>query len=210
MDKSKKAVEIFNENAIVYQEKFMDLSNYSKALTFFCENLKETQKTILEFACGPGNVTKFLLNLRPDFIIDASDLSENMLQLARLNNPTAHFELLDMRSIEEVAMNYDAVVNAFGFPYLKKEETIDFIENASKKLTKNGLLFISTMEADYSKSCYVTSSSGEHTLYTYYHQSNYLIDAMLDNNIELIYTERKNIKGSFAKDLILIGRKIVH
>ena len=43
-------------------------------------------KQVLEIACGPGNITKYISRLRPDFQITAIDLSPNMIELAKANN----------------------------------------------------------------------------------------------------------------------------
>ena len=69
MDKSKIAVAIFNKLAKMYQDKFMNVDLYSESFDLFCNAIQKENATILEIACGPGNITKYLLNKRPDFNI---------------------------------------------------------------------------------------------------------------------------------------------
>jgi len=75
-----------------------------------------------------------------------------MLALAKKNNPTAEFQLLDSREILKLNKTYDAIMCGFCLPYLTKEEAIQLMEDAAKILNANGVIYISTMEDDYSKS----------------------------------------------------------
>ncbi|MBC7864483.1 MAG: class I SAM-dependent methyltransferase, partial [Bacteroidia bacterium] len=61
MDKTKIAVTIFNKNANGYQNKFMDVNLYADTFDLFCNSIKNENAEILEIACGPGNITKYLL-----------------------------------------------------------------------------------------------------------------------------------------------------
>src|SRR5438045_2838934 len=99
MDKTKIAVDLFNKLASEYQKKYMDVSLYSDSLNLFCKLIPKQNATVLELACGPGNVTKYLLDKRPDLKILGTDLGPNMIKLARQNNPTVEFKILDCRNI---------------------------------------------------------------------------------------------------------------
>lgn len=208
MNQTKIAVDIFNKLATDYQEKFMDVSLYHDSLDVFCNSIKKEKPEILELACGPGNVTKYLLNKRPDFKILASDLAPNMIELAKLNNPTAHFELMDFRAITSLTKKYDGILCGFGLPYLSKEEAIQFIMNASLKLNKNGILYISTMEDDNSKSGFKTGSTGD-KMYQNFHQADYLTTTLEENQLKTVHFERKEYFYNNEKtiDLIIIASK---
>jgi ubiquinone/menaquinone biosynthesis C-methylase UbiE len=69
MDKTKIAVKIFDSSAHVYQDKFMNVDLYRESLDLFCDTIVKENASVLELACGPGNVTKHLLQKRPDFKI---------------------------------------------------------------------------------------------------------------------------------------------
>ncbi|NQX43266.1 class I SAM-dependent methyltransferase [Pedobacter steynii] len=98
-DKTKNAVAVFNKRANEYQDKFMDTQLYHESFDLFCEHITKENADILELACGPGNIIKYLLKKRPDFNILGIDLSLNMIDLAKANNPTATFELMDCRNV---------------------------------------------------------------------------------------------------------------
>jgi ubiquinone/menaquinone biosynthesis C-methylase UbiE len=61
MDKrTKETVKIFDDAAERYQDKYMDVSSYSEHLSLFCEALSSDEASILDVACGPGNVAKYI------------------------------------------------------------------------------------------------------------------------------------------------------
>ena len=208
MDQTKIAVDIFNKLADVYQERFMDVSLYHDSCDFFCNAIAKEKAAILELACGPGNITKYLLEKRPDFKILGTDLAPNMIALAKVNNPKADFQLLDCRAITSLNKKFDGIMCGFGLPYLSKTEAIQFIKDSSKQLNENGVLYISTMEDDNSKSGYKTGSTGD-TMYQNFHQADYLSTALEENGFNIIHLDRKEYIHNQEKtiDLIIIATK---
>jgi predicted TPR repeat methyltransferase len=210
MDKTKIAVSIFDKHANAYQEKFMDVSWYGDTFDFFCKAITTENAEVLEIACGPGNITKYLLNKRPDLQITGIDLSPNMINLAEINNPEAKFQVMDCRNIGKIGKKYDAIMCGFCLPYLTKEETIKLISDASKLLGSKGMLYISTMEDDYLKSGFKKGSSGDE-MYMHYHEAGYLCEALEKNDFKILKLERKNYQeqdGTITTDLIIIAGKM--
>ena len=208
MNQTKIAVDIFNKLATGYQDKFMDVSMYHASLNTFCNSIKKEKAEILELACGPGNITKYLLEKRPDFKILGTDLAPNMIALAKINNPTAEFQLLDCRKIASLNKKSDGIMFGFGMPYLSKDEVFQFINDASNQLNKNGILYISTMEDDNSKSGFKTGSTGD-TMYQNFHQADYLTKSLEESEFKIIHLERKEYIHNEEKtiDLIIIASK---
>jgi ubiquinone/menaquinone biosynthesis C-methylase UbiE len=208
MDHNELAVGIFNSHAKEYAQQFMDVSLYHEVLDIFCNSIKKENPSILEIACGPGNVTKYLLKQRPDFQILATDLSENMLAEAAANNPGCDFIILDARKITTLNKFYDGIICSFCLPYLKKTEVEQLIKDCSQLLNANGLLYLSTMEDDYSKSGIKTSSGGE-SIFMYYYQCEYLTTVLLENGFSILHSRRisYNDRGNEVTDLILIAEK---
>jgi SAM-dependent methyltransferase len=204
-----KAAEVFDKSAKIYQDKFMDVSSYADGLNFFCDNIKTNNAAILDIACGPGNITRYLLDRKPDYQILGLDLSPNMLDLARINNPTAKFELMDCREIDSIEQKFDGVVCGFCLPYLTADETLELVANVAGLLIPGGMFYLSTMEEDDQiKSRYQVSSSGD-KVYVNYHRGDFLTKALLDNNFELVDTKRfraPDKNGEMITDLVLTGR----
>lgn len=209
MDKTENAVNIFNKMAQVYQDKFMNVDLYADTLDLFCNSIKTTNAQVLELACGPGNISNYLLNKRPDLKLLGTDLAPNMIELAKSNNPTAQFELMDCRAIAKINKTYDAIMCGFCLPYLSKEEAIQLISDAAKLLKPKGLLYISTMEDDYSKSAYKKGSGGDE-IFMHYHQGDYLTKTMQDNDLTILKIKRQEYPtqdGTQTIDLIIIAEK---
>lgn len=208
MDQTKIAVDVFNKLANVYQDKFMDVSLYHDSFDVFCKNIVSENATVLELACGPGNITQYLLKKRPDLKILGTDLAPNMIALAKTNNPKANFDLLDIKEIKNLNTQFDAIMCGFGLPYLSKKEAIQLIADSSQMLNSRGIIYISTMEDDNSRSGFQKGSSGDE-IFMNYHQENYLTKALEDNGFTIIELQRKNYlhNQQDTTDLILIATK---
>ena len=206
-DKSRAAAEVFNKQANTYQDKFMNVDLYHDSLDLFCDHIVKGAD-ILELACGPGNVTKYLLQKRPDLNILGTDLAPDMIALAQANNPQAKFQLMDCRDIGVLTGKYDAILCSFGLPYLSKEDAIRLIVDAAKLLRPGGVLYLSTMADDYSRSGYQTSGSGD-TIFVHYHEADYLRARMEDNGFELIDMRHQDFPAGPTKttDLIIVAKK---
>ncbi|HPI11178.1 MAG TPA: class I SAM-dependent methyltransferase [Catalimonadaceae bacterium] len=210
MDRSTQAASVFNKRAELYQQKFMDVSMYEPSLDIFCQSLPNTEPSVLDVACGPGNITRYLLSVRPELHILGIDLAPDMIRLAKENNPGAAFQVLDAREIQLLPGSFDGIVSGFCFPYLSRKEVTEWIRNAASMLPEGGLLYMSTMEDEYQKSGLVRSSAGDE-LYMHFHEEQHLTQCLKDENLAiefrdlLLYT---NAKGEPVRDLILIGRKL--
>lgn len=206
-DKTAVAVAIFDKLANGYQDKFMDVSLYADSFNLFCDHLPK-KASVLELACGPGNITRYLLDRRPDLQIYGTDLSPNMIALAKTNNPEAKFGLMDSRDILQLDKQYHGIMCGFCLPYLSKEDAVQLIADAGKALFDNGILYISTMEDDYAKSGLEAGSSGD-LIYMHYHEADYLCQALKENDFSILYLERKTYMTREKKvtDLLIVAIK---
>ena len=75
MDNYKETFETWNKITTLYQNKFMDLDLYNDTYDSFCNSLSKENSSILEIGCGPGNITKYLLEQRPDLLILGIDVA---------------------------------------------------------------------------------------------------------------------------------------
>ncbi len=204
------AIRVFDSHAQRYQERFMDVAAYHAALDRF-NALMPPGAEVLELACGPGNVTQYLLRHRPDLRILGTDLAPRMLELARTNNPTAVFELLDQRALRSLQRTFHGIVCAFGLPYLDAQEAAELIRDAALCLHPGGALYLSTMEDDPSRSGFVMPSTGEgEAAWIQYHRGDDLVDALERNGFRV--AERSNVitaagDGSPANDLLIVAQR---
>lgn len=208
-NKTTQAVNLFNKYASQYQDKFMDVQMYKPTLDLFCQHLSTENAAILELACGPGNITRYLLDQKPKLNILATDLAPNMLELAKKNNPSINCLLLDSRQIHTLSQKFDGIMIGFCLPYLSKEDTIQLIKHTADRLNPNGLMYISTMEDKYKNSGWRRGSQGDE-IYMYYHQEDYLAEALTANGFSIISTTRipyPQNDGINTTDLILVAKK---
>src|SRR4030095_12586476 len=110
MDRYQETIESWNKHASLYQQMFMDLDIYNETYDFVCNNLLQNDPNILELGCGPGNITKYLLSKRPDFNITGIDVAPNMIELAKANNPTANFIVMDIRQINQLPAKFEGII----------------------------------------------------------------------------------------------------
>lgn len=206
-----KAADAFDKSAKIYQDKFMDVSLYADELGLFCDNIATDNANVLDIACGPGNITRYVQDKKPGYHILGIDLSPKMLDLAQANNPTAKFQLMDCREIDSIEQKFEGIICGFCLPYLTPEEAVQLIVNVSGLLMPGGMFYLSTMEEDdHNKSRFQISSTGDQ-VYVNYHKEDYLSKAFKENNFEIVKTSRftaPDKDGLMITDLVMIGRLI--
>lgn len=195
MEKYKETFETWNKVAKLYEDKFMNLDLYNDTYNKFCELLLKKNPSILEIGCGPGNITKYLLAKRPDFQILGTDISPNMIELAKVNCPSAKFKVIDSREIENIKNKFDAIVCGFCLPYLSELDVDKFIIDCKNLLNENGIIYLSFVEGEKDKSGYQSASSGDRT-YFYYHNLENLANQLKLNNFE----KQNLIRKSYEKN----------
>lgn len=198
----------WNKIAQLYQDKFMDLDLYDDTYAAFCE-LLPGQAKVLELGCGPGNITRYLLNKRPDLQLDATDVAPNMVALAQQNNPAAHCSVLDCRQLNAVRARYDAIVCGFCIPYLSEEDVEKLIGDCARILNEKGTLYFSFVEGAPERSGYQTGSSGDR-IYFYYHDLNKLLQLLGENAFKTVSVDHKSYArndGSNELHTIVIAAK---
>jgi ubiquinone/menaquinone biosynthesis C-methylase UbiE len=177
MDRYQETFNTWNKVAQLYQDKFMDLDLYNETYDVFCDSIDLKNPTILELGCGPGNITKYLLHKRPDSIIEAIDIAPNMIQLAKQNIPKAHFQVMDVREIDTIQKQFNAIVCGFCIPYLSQSDVSKLIADCYQLLANSGIFYLSFVVGDYNNSGYQKGSSGDRT-YFYYHNLENIIETL--------------------------------
>lgn len=210
MSNAHRAAEVFDQYTDGYEERYMDVSRYADTLDRFCDLLKPKQAQLLELACGPGNVTRYLMERLPSLQVLATDLAPNMVERAGQNNPKARVEVMDCRSIKKINERFDALVCAFGLPYLSWEETQSLLIDSATLLNSAGHLYLSTIHGGYANSQARKSSDGKHELMMYYYSEEELKGLLLSAGFQVIETAKKcyeDSNGNSVVDLIAIAQK---
>ena len=209
MDRYTETFKTWNKLASLYQDKFMELDVYNETYDFICNSITKDKAKILEIGCGPGNITKYILSRRPDFDLFGIDIAPNMIELAKINNPTASFAVMDCREIDSIKTKFDAIVCGFCLPYLSQNDSQKLITDCYNLLNENGLIYLSFVEGDTKKSDFQISSSGDRT-YFYFHNLENLKAKFIDNKFEdfkIFKVEYKKSETEMEIHTIVIAKK---
>jgi len=210
MNKIKFTFDAFNNQAQEYQDKFMNLNLYDESYDLFYSHITKKKSDILDIGCGPGNITRYLLDKRPDFKITGIDLAPNMLDLAKKNNPAAEFLLMDCRNINSIKKKFDGIVIGFCIPYLSKNECAKLISDCKKLLNENGTLYFSVIEGNYNDSGFQTSSNDKGKAFVHYYDEIYINSLLEKNDFDLYTFLRIDYEKSAdheLKHIVFIARK---
>ena len=209
MNKYKTNINTWDKIASLYEDKFMDLDLYNDSYDVFCKQVSKTNAEILEIGCGPGNITKYLVAKRPDFKIKATDVAPSMIALAKNNNPSVDFEMMDCRDIGKIKHKYDGIICGFCIPYISKDDCSILIKDSCQLLAKDGILYLSTIEGDYNSSGYEYGSTGDKT-YVHYYSVDFFKKELTINNfelLELIKIVYPKTKDTSQTHIIFIAKK---
>ena len=205
----KETFKTWDKVASLYEEKFMNLTLYNDSYDFICKALPKKNSRILEVGCGPGNITKYMLTQRPDFDILGTDIAPNMIALAKKNNPTASFKIMDGRETGKLLTKCDAVICGFYLPYLSALDSENLIAAAKNLLNDNGLLYLSFVEGDPEKSDFQISSTGDR-VYFYYHRLADVKSQLLNHsfeNLKVFKVQYERSKNEVEIHTILVAQK---
>lgn len=195
MDRYKETFETWNKVASLYQDRFMYLDLYNDTYDYICNSVTKQEAKLLEIGCGPGNITKYLLSQRSDFDIFGIDISPNMIELAKKNNPTASFAVMDGRQIDEIKTRYDGIICGFCLPYLSPTDSQKLIRDCYSLLHEEGMIYISFVEGNPAKSDFKTASTGDRTFF-YHYKLDDLTRELSKNHYEQLRIFTVNFKRS--------------
>ncbi len=205
----KNIIFIFNRYAQTYEEKYQDINRYQSSLDLLLGKLSEKSQ-VLELGCGPGNITQYLNHKRPDLELVATDLAEDMLEIAQKKLPSVNFEIFNFKELDSYPITFDALVAAFCLPYLDHSETAVLLHSAYEKMNENGLLYISTMEGKHKLSGIQKSSSKNEEMMIYFYEENWLIEQIERVGFRVKYSElipQPVISKSTGQDVVIIAQK---
>ncbi len=209
MDSYQETFDTWNSVAALYDQKFGNLSIYDDGLDFFGEQIAQPNPQLLDMACGPGNITKFLANIFPNATIDAFDIAPNMIDIARSNAPSASFEILDIRNISQISKTYNGITCGFCAPYLSKDDLQNLFQSSYKLLEENGTFYISFIgvKSDYSE-MKIPSIGGR--MLVHYYQIEGFQNHLIANNFEILKTIQVDFDrlDHIEKHIAIIAKKI--
>ncbi|KPJ95258.1 MAG: hypothetical protein AMJ53_03135 [Gammaproteobacteria bacterium SG8_11] len=161
------SVATFNRLADRYAEKYFHQEIYDRFLDQFVKRIGSPGVSVLDVACGPGNISAYLTKVRPDLKLVGIDLAEGMVKQARLRVPSAEFLVKDCRHIDELQQVFDAAAFAFGLSYLTDNDANRFFTSLNAALADSAMLYLSTITGEPRWSGFETSSIGDRVYLEY-------------------------------------------
>jgi SAM-dependent methyltransferase len=209
MDHCSNSASLFHKFADLYRDKYMDLTLYDESYQEFCQLLPQGRARVLDAACGPGNVSRYLLAKRPDLDLLGIDLAPRMVELAREAVPSAQFAVHDCRNLVDLHQRFDGIICAFGLPYLSGEEATALIRGAAEALDPGGVLYLSTMLGRSEDSGFQACSTGD-LLHITYHSEEEVLSSLRECGFTVIKQSHMSSPSSASvrtTDLIVIAKK---
>ncbi len=209
MDHSAFSASVFHKLADRYQEKYMDLTMYQDSYREFCKLLRPGRARVLDAACGPGNVSRYLMAQRPDLQLLGVDLAPRMVELARAAVPSAQFAVHDYRKLAELNQRFDGIICAFGLAYVSAKEAEAFIRAAADALEPGGVLYLSTMLGRSEDSAFEPCSTGDR-VYVNYYSEDQITSVLHQCGLTIIKHQRMPSPSAAPKpttDWIVIAKK---
>jgi cyclopropane fatty-acyl-phospholipid synthase-like methyltransferase len=211
MDKTAITIQSFDATANAYARRFADCSAYAPALNEFCTLLPRGAR-VLDVGCGPGNVARFLLDSRPDLRVTGIDLSPAMVHHFRDVVPEATAQVEDIRHLERLDSEFDALVASFCLPFLTHEEASDFIETLAQLSCVGAPLYLATMQGE-GQGLEKTSFGGQRDFFFNYYARTF-IDALLDAKGFEVLAYREQLypqeQAPDLVDMIYLCRRAAH
>ncbi len=186
MDKYQQTIDTFNNVAEAYWEKFKNFEPYLPTYDWFLQQLPKGQIDLLEIACGPGNVSRYLLKKNSHINLFGTDVAPNMIALAEKYNPQAEFKLVDCREIMTLERAFDAIMCGFCLPYISWNDSQNLINDMASMLRPNGLLYLSTTKGSKSDQGYQGSNSSHGSIYVHYHDISEIIACLKQHRFKIV------------------------
>jgi ubiquinone/menaquinone biosynthesis C-methylase UbiE len=204
------SVNTFDRLAERYAQKYLALDTYDAHYLQFCAHVVRQGATVLDVACGPGNVSAFLVRERPDLQVLGIDLAPSMVRLAQAHVPSASFMVHDCRHLADLDRVFDGIAYAFGLNYLSQEDAEQFFASLSKVLAPNGALYLSAMSGPTEQSGLQTSSSGDQ-IYVYYRPRQEIVRLVQGAGLEVVFLDEIASPANASKptiDVVLVALRV--
>lgn len=166
-DRCQETVATFDKFAERYAEKYFALDIYDRFYQMFADRIPRGQASVVDIACGPGNVAAWLTRVRPDIAVVGVDLANNMIEQARGRVPAAEFHLLDCRELERLHRKFHGAAFAFGLSFLTDEDAARFFTSLQQVLLPGGVLLLSTITGDSNRSEYLAAGTTDRVFMVY-------------------------------------------
>jgi ubiquinone/menaquinone biosynthesis C-methylase UbiE len=138
---SKKISDVYNTVAMEYAEKFRgehDKKPQDREILQRFSKEVSGRKPVWDFGCGPGETTQYLSNLGIE--ISGLDISEKLIEQARLNHPNITFRKGDILELEFENESIAAIVAFYAIVNFSQKQVGKAFSEIFRALKPGGLL----------------------------------------------------------------------
>lgn len=196
---------VYKKYAKEFDEKIASLEIYKESYDYLLYKIQDNS-SVLDLACGPGNVSYYLKKRMPGLEITGVDISEEMIDIAKRRIQDGEFIVNDICNVK-FKTKFDCVICAFAIPYLNLQETAHVIRTISQILNSNGHFYLSFMEGTkmgFEKQSFTDNEE----LFIYYHPEEAVLERLdqhflsATKKFEIDYNEQD---GTITNEIIYIG-----
>ncbi len=209
-DYNAESVACFDKHASNYAQKYFALSDYHTYYDSLLQQLPTAASRIVDLACGPGNVTAYLQQQRPELDYDCVDMSAAMLAQVQQRLPRARVIQADCRDLSQLTPGYDAAAFCFGLSYFDDADAELVLQQLRQILKPGAPLLLSTVAGDAANSGRQTNASGDSVISFFRSQKQ--INQMLEHAgfaLILSHTIASPANASqISQDVVLLARVI--
>jgi len=94
---------------------------------------------ILDGGCAGGTKAKFLL--AKGFQVVGIDASQNMIEIAKKENPTGRFEVLELENVETLAETFDGILLQAVLLHFSKKDVLEVLKKIVAKVAPGGYIY---------------------------------------------------------------------
>lgn len=135
--------QVFSKIAQKYTDEYFNDDTDFPYIDRFLKKIKPRGR-ILDIACGPGMLTKHLLE--KGFQAEGIDLSAEMIAIARQKVHQASFKVMDMRHLDFPDGYFDGLLITYGLAYIPSSELHATLVGIRRILHASGSIFMINQE----------------------------------------------------------------
>lgn len=112
---------------------------WQEGTDYFLSQLPGGSK-VLDVGCGGGVKTKYIFS--KGYKVLGIDFSENMIEIAKRENPGVDFSVVDMYNIDTLPNMFDAIFVQAALLHIPKSRVVEVLTKMKNRLNSGGLLYI--------------------------------------------------------------------
>lgn len=137
--------QVFGKIAAQYTDEYFDDTFDLPYIDKFLE-LLPTSGSVLDVACGPGMFAKYMHER--GFVVHGTDLSNEMIRIARERVPNVHFEVMDMRNLHFPSESFDGLLVSYALIFIPSAETNAVLQEFYRLLKPGGAMLLIVQKGD--------------------------------------------------------------